>query len=240
MAKPETRAFIHSLRSEPARVQSAISTVLVGEAGSIPLNESDAVYKGLGYTINHFESREVTPRWMNSRGLYAVVGEISSSPVWEKLLSGEEQPVEKRLSTEYRSAHVPTGIAISNAPFLTSAVSLGLLAAATGNDVSACIDDDRPPLNTNYALEIGAKYQIPAIDTEDFMSRVDELIPNPEIDPGNKEGTLISYFITNDTFRRSGGTCPAIFLTQLMLEEWGQHLHNDKVYRERFKTAITN
>lgn len=241
MAAPETTKFIHSLQLHPDKVDDAISAVLK-EKKIVPFTEPQTVIDSMGLNIDHYSTPDVLPPWMNQKGLYTAVGEISASPVWQTLLSEVNPTMQEKVTAELRNGDPAKLIALSNARFLTSALTLGLLATATGNSIAKCINTDRSQLDTTFALQIGATYENPPSDINEYMTRVDELLPNPETTSADEEGTLFTYLTNHHTFKspHSGSRCPAAYFTRLMLESWGRQLHTDDIYRERFKRRITN
>lgn len=241
MKAPETRNFIYNLQNQPEKVATAVGSVLRQETADVSQRETIIVLNSTAWSINYSRARNLTPSWMHVGGIPRMASEVTSSPVWNSLLSNVNPNMYKSISTELDSETPEIRLATANAAFATSAISLGLLAAASGNLIGVCIQEDRNPLNTEFALQIGNRYMNYPEDIDDYMTRVSELISDPDIADSKGPGTLLHYFAEYDAFKapRSSDRCPATFLTQLALEEMGRQLHNNDNYRQRFKSSIT-
>lgn len=256
MAKaPETAKFIDSLYTNPAQVSSTLGQVLREELPRPSRRDTFVVFEMMGWTVDHHRIRTAAPSWMSPIGVFSLASELSSESLWESLLSKADPGIAQGVAQELYFDPPGRTLARNNAKFITSAITLGLLGAAIGTTVNECSQpNDSSPLNTAFASEIGQRYQTPATDIDEYVQRVLELIPNPDVTKADGEGTLLQYLIKNNAFERprkpferprfeepkNDNRCPAIYLTRLLLEQWGRQLHTDDVYRERFRTTVLN
>lgn len=238
MPTPETRNFIYAVQNQPELVANAVRNVLRQDT-PIPSDESRVVVNLITWSVDYGGARRTSPPWLNVGGLFKMASEVSASPVWSNLMTPDVRP---KLELELNTDMPEQRIAKANATFVTSAITLGLLAAATGDNVENCIQLDRNPLNSEFARQLGYKYHNPPQDIEEYMDRISELIPDPDVADTDSSDTLLHYFTEYNAFtaRKTLKRCPATHLTRQILDEMGRQLHNNDEYRERFKATITN
>lgn len=242
MAVPETRKVIGLLSTNEGHVRDGLS-VTIGQKDAVTVFQRRIVPRLIEYTIDPVVLPLAVPNWMNHRGLYNVANEISSTGLWEYLLETVPEDTLAKVGKELIYKPYAETFAVNNARFMTTAIVLGLAASACGTRIAECINPVKgaTPINTKFALHIGERFPDAPGDIDEFMSRVKTLIPNPDETQADAAGTLIHELVQNDTFvgTKSGKHCPAVKLTGMLFEQWGRHLHTDKVYQEHFKKEVS-
>lgn len=245
----------------PELVASAVRSALSGKpqkhrepafhGHQSPVDQTGIFPRQVTGEFVHAPERDYRPGWLNFDGLLQMTTELTGPSFWSSLRSGPinlKLGVEEHVNVLYSNDEV---LGTVGAHYTSGAVTLGLLAAAMGRNVDSVISQsDTMRLDTQFAKAIGEKYGDPAADIEEFMKRVDELLPasdpSGEKGPQDKQGSLIKYLIDLKAFEGEPvttgektiiKTCPAIPMVEVMLETWGQELRSP-VYREKFKNAI--
>lgn len=242
MAVPETTRFIQSFRRTPESVTSTLKKVLKEELPRTDPIDAAVIFDKMEQNLNNQEIEKAIPPWMSREGVFSIASELSSESFWELLLQEADLDTSRNVGRETSLAYPGRKIATNNALFVTSAIVLGLLGAAVGTAVDHCSHPSNvSKLKTAYASEIGERYPEPPADTDEYMQRVLELVPNPDAVKPNGKESLFHYLVKHDAFEgpRTKKDCPAVFFTRLLLDQWGRQLHTDEVYRERFKKTIT-
>ncbi len=232
---------ILQLRSNPTVLTEGVEATLQYPVTS----PSDEVWKTLvGATLNMriMASELLTPRWMSKKGLVTAVGELSSSALWEKVLQNLPRTEEDTAAIggeEINVGEVAKMISLNDSTFITSAIVLGLLAAADGKMVKYIPRSSIHLLNTDFARAIGERYSSRAGSYEEFDERLQELVPNPDTSDSFGGNTLFHELSQHQAFTGPRGRkCPSRYITLLTLQQWGRQL-DTAIYKERFKQTIT-
>jgi hypothetical protein len=232
---------VHNLRRHQDLVSNAVARSLQNPATPSPY-EAKTIARGVAVNVRILPTEVLSPSWFNRRGLISMVGELSSSAMWNDILQKmprtkkeEQQIQENNIDLELAALN----IAINNSGFVTSAVTLGLLGAAMGSRVKYSGRHIFNLFNKDFATTIGNRYQTRAGSVDEFMERVSELIPNPDTHDSVNGNTLYHELVKHNTFEGTRRTCPARYLTLLSLQQWGRILDTDAAYRQRFMEAVS-
>ncbi len=235
--------FVREVQKDGTNIQSTVANVLADEIATSPTTRR-RIKLGVARNIRLLPTALAMPSWMQRSGLIQMTSELTSPSVWENLIPGSslakkiDEGTERKDDT--RTEDIARQISESNAGFATSALTLGLLAAAIGPSVKYTFRNRYiAPIKGDFVVSIGNRYPGRAKTPDEFIERVRELIPNPDTEDPRAEGTLIHALIAHEVFGSSKRRCPAIPFVRSMLEQWGRQLDTDEAYRERLKQTLT-
>jgi hypothetical protein len=237
--------FVHGLSQESV---AAITKDTLKNPQPPAQTEIFDVFYLVNDVIDFQHVQTLAPAWMNPYGLFDLVAELSSVEVFKNLLLLAPEKFNTandilRLSLTKDSIDIDEmqeaaamAFTLNNAEAMTAELLVGLLAPAIGPTVDQC---RIYPNETTYASFIGKNYQTQPTSADEYMDRIQLLLPNPDAPGFRYEGTFFSYMQEHGTFTPIGKKCPAIGVTEAILGQVGRELDINKEYYNRFKRTIT-
>jgi hypothetical protein len=247
-----TKAVFDALRENqlyPAIIADNLGKVLHDGPPRRSVAEALLVKQKVGANISYGKARHHSPEWMDVNGVYRMASELTASPFWQLVFQEADDVIQATpnagyIRADYRRA--AEAISVSNADTMTSAVVGGLLAAAIGSGAEQILQPEGRLIRTGFVAEIGASVGSPARNVDEFMNRIEKLIPDPAApDPGDADLTLNSALQRSLTFTTpkarkvpvTGRYCAAVDFTATMFDEWGRLLATP-AYEARFRRTV--
>lgn len=211
----------------------------------------------MGASVDRGKMHREAPEWFDFSGFVSLISELNSTPVWmhlikqtnTNLLKDLKEPSGRRKSKR----HTAHSIGVANSGVFANALTNALLGAVMGNQVEGVLtttttryDIDgtqysNPTIAYDVAMEVGKRFSDPVKSPNELLERFRSLIPNPN-NPAEPANKLIGLFVRLNTFDKpdSGGVrhCPAVHLTSVMVDLWGEKLAKDEAYQKRFLQAV--
>lgn len=233
------KAFKHN----PEAIKTGVAKVLHDGADS-SLRERIQTSHGVAKHVRRFYP---APPWLRRNGVIRIAGELSSASMWGNALAALPKTDEEEAALQNLSLDtLAKKISHNNSDFFTAGVAMGLVAAAIGPEAEECLKDDpKPAFRRDFMSVVGRRYPDEAESPDVFLSRVQELMPDPATKRTQKGQTLLgrmfAYYAFEGNPLSSGKSarCPATPQTIAIFEQWGQQLASDPLYRERFQRTVT-
>lgn len=238
----EVSGVLKILRKDPSIVTIALEDAL--HKGPMPIDDDDAkeIKKGMRRNISPRQVSKRVPQWMHPDGIPSAAGELTAPGLWYPVLQAirPEDARQQVKADDEGDALLASIFAINNSRFMTSAVTLGLYSAAIGEGTESIVPRfRRRRLNTSFVGELGKRFGTPAEDGDEFLERVQSLVPNPDTDDPQGKDTLFKTFVEKKIFSAKDNYCPATHLSKTIMHQWGRQLATDPVYQERFRRLVS-
>jgi hypothetical protein len=243
----DTVEFIDATRSTPALFTENLATALRWGPHRPDFVERVFVIRKLSMNIDSGQADRLLPHWMSRRGIFRISCEVSSARLWLAIFSEASEAIQAHpgtgsISDDYAKA--AKAVAINNAENMTSAIILGLLAAAIGPDITQCVQPvAKRRINTAFAEVVGRGFEGPVSSVDELMSRMGRLLPSPGAAGSQRSGSLLTLFLRHGVFDNVANPalrCPGIGIARLLLDQWGRQLAEDELYRDRFIATVTS
>ncbi len=197
--------------------------------------------------LRRLKSPRYTPRWFNLEGFCGEVSWLNSATTWELLLNSAPGEHSRGVESYLFTADIPDSakrISLNNKRFMFHTIAISLLGTVLACRTKEIVKPRATLLlrrNQGYsvALAVGGMFDKPASTPNEVLERFQLLIPPS----GNSPEVFFNLLTKNRVFERErmGGSeinrCPAIYLTRMMLQAYG-NLLNESSYQERFIQAI--